>query len=84
MRELQCRVLGGVSRIATVYSGRCIVVMTHAEPIRAAVLHYRGMTLGDFARVRVDPASTTTILIDGGRGSLVGENETADAAMVAA
>jgi broad specificity phosphatase PhoE len=61
MRELQSRVLAGLSRLAKAYPGQCIAVVTHAEPARAAVLHYRGIPLGEFARVAIDPGSCTTL-----------------------
>jgi broad specificity phosphatase PhoE len=61
MRELQSRVLGGLTHLAKAHPGRCIAVVTHAEPARAAVLHYRGMSLGEFARVEIDPGSCTTL-----------------------
>jgi broad specificity phosphatase PhoE len=69
MRELQSRVLAGLSRLAKARPGQCIAVVTHAEPVRAAVLHYRGMSLGQFARVEVDPSSCTTLKFDGKRTS---------------
>jgi len=71
MRELQSRVLAGLSRLAKAHPGQCIAVVTHAEPARAAVLHYRGMSLGEFARVEIDPGSCTTLEFDGEQGSIV-------------
>lgn len=61
MRELQSRVLGGLTHLAKAHPGQRIAVVTHAEPARAAVLHYRGMSLGEFARVEIDPGSCTTL-----------------------
>jgi broad specificity phosphatase PhoE len=71
MRALQSRVLAGLSRLAKAHPGRCIAVVTHAEPVRAAILHYRGMSLGEFARVEIDPGSCTTLKFDGERGAIV-------------
>src|SRR5260370_34830602 len=68
MRELQSRVLAGLSRLAKAHPGQCIAVVTHAEPARAAVLHYRGMSLGEFARVEIDPGSCTPLKFAGGGG----------------
>ena len=69
MRELQSRVLGGLTHLAKAHPGQCIAVVTHAEPARAAVLHYRGMSLGEFARVEINPGSCTTLKFDGERTS---------------
>ena len=49
----------------------CIAVVTHAEPARAAVLHYLGISLGEFARVEIDPGSCTTLKFDEERGAIV-------------
>jgi probable phosphoglycerate mutase len=83
MRELQSRVLAGLSRLATVHPCRCIAVVTHAEPARAAVLHYRGISLGEFARVEIDPGSCTTLKFDGEQGAIVSEYAHAEAMMLA-
>jgi broad specificity phosphatase PhoE len=73
VHELQSRVLAGLSRLKKAHPDQCIAVVTHAEPARAAVLHYRGIPLGEFARVRIDPGSCTTLQLDGGHGAIVGE-----------
>lgn len=70
MRELQSRVLAGLSRLATAHPGQCIAVVTHAEPARAAVLYYRGIPLGEFARVEIEPGSCTTLKFEGVRGEI--------------
>jgi len=82
MRELQSRVLAGLSRLAKAHPGQCIAVVTHAEPARAAVLHYRGISLGEFARVEIDPGSCTTLKFDGERGE-ISEYVDAEAMMLA-
>jgi probable phosphoglycerate mutase len=71
MRELQSRVLAGLSRLAKAHPGQCIAVVTHAEPARAAVLHYCGISLREFARIEIDPGSCTTLNFDGEHGAIV-------------
>ena len=70
MRDVQSRVLAGLSRLATAPPGECIAVITHAEPVRAAVLHYLGFPLGEFARVEIGPGSCTTLHLGRDRGEL--------------
>ena len=82
MHELQSRVLAGLSRLAKAHPGQCIAVVTHAEPARAAVLHYRGISLGEFARVEIDPGSCTTLKFDGERDE-ISEYVDAEAMMLA-
>jgi broad specificity phosphatase PhoE len=84
MHELRSRVLTGLSRLASAYRGQCIAVVTHAEPIRAVVLHYRGISLDEFARVQIDPGSCTMVGFDRGRGVIARENANIEAMMLAA
>jgi broad specificity phosphatase PhoE len=74
MRELQRRVLGYLHYLATTYDGEDVVIVTHAEPIRAAVLHYLQRSLDDFATVQIAPASVTTILVRGRSGDIITNN----------
>ncbi len=83
MHELQRRVLAGLSRLAKAHPGACIAVVTHAEPARAAVLHYRGIPVGEFARVEIDPGSCTTLKFDGEQGAIVSGYAHAEAMMLA-
>jgi probable phosphoglycerate mutase len=83
MRELQSRVLAGLSRLAKAHPGQCIAVVTHAEPARAAVLNYRGISLGEFARVEIDPGSCTTLKFDGEQGAIVSEYAHGETMMLA-
>ncbi len=61
IREVQNRMLAHLARVCAAYRGERILVVSHAEPIRAAILHYLGLSPDDFLRVRIDPASVTTI-----------------------
>lgn len=83
IHELQSRVLAGLLRLAERYPDQRITVVTHAEPIRAAVLHYCGIPLGEFARVDIAPGSRTTLKFDGERGNF-SEYIKAEAVMPAA
>src|SRR5205814_4109461 len=71
MRELQRRVVGHLHDVAKAYDGEEVVIVTHAEPIRAAVLHCLGLSLDEFPSVQIAPASVTTILVRGRSGEIV-------------
>jgi probable phosphoglycerate mutase len=61
MPELQRRVVDHIEALRTgPQNGACLIV-THAEPIRAALLHYRGMDLDRFAELVVPPASISLL-----------------------
>ena len=66
MIALQTRVVAHIEQLRAL--GGPIVVVSHAEPIRAAVLHYLQWSLDDFHSVAIDPASVSTISLEGSRG----------------
>lgn len=61
MRELQTRVIGHLESMHTAAPNGRVLLVSHAEPIRAAILHCLGLPLDDFGRVDIAPASITTI-----------------------
>jgi broad specificity phosphatase PhoE len=64
MQELQARVVGHLDRICVRYSDETIAIVSHAEPIRAAILHYRQIRLDDFLSVEIETASVSTMNAD--------------------
>ncbi len=75
MAELQHRVVRHLEATAARLPRARIALVSHAETIRAAVLHFRGMALDDFARIEIAPASITTLAF-GERGcDVVGINQ---------
>src|SRR6185312_7238086 len=61
MRKLQDRVLAHLARLRQSHAGRTVALVTHAEPIRAVLLHAAGLSLDDFARIDVQPGSVTRL-----------------------
>lgn len=45
------------------HSGRVLVLVTHAEVIRAAVMHYLQVPIDLYARIEISPASLTWLLM---------------------
>ena len=66
MVSVQTRVVGHIERLRAL--GGSIVIVTHAEPIRAALMHYLALPLDAFHSVEIDPASISTISLEGSRG----------------
>jgi probable phosphoglycerate mutase len=64
MRELQGRVVQHLESMRDDTCDGAIVVVSHAEPIRAALLHYANIALDDFLAIAVDPASISTLYFD--------------------
>jgi broad specificity phosphatase PhoE len=64
MAELQRRILAHLQVLHEASPGGRIVLVSHAEVIRAAVLHALRMPLDDFARIEIAPASISTLAVD--------------------
>ena len=61
MGELQLRVLGYLDWLAVQFPNESIVLVTHAEPIRAVLLHERGLPLDAFLQIEVPLGSVTMV-----------------------
>jgi broad specificity phosphatase PhoE len=64
MRSLQRRVVQHLDQLRDDASDGCVLIVSHAEPIRAALMHYASIPLDDFLLVTVDPASVSTLCCD--------------------
>jgi len=59
MAELQDRVVAHIEALLT--TGATTIIVTHAEPIRAALLHYRDAPLDRYAEIEVAPGSVSVL-----------------------
>jgi len=69
MAEVQKRTVEHVEQLRS--GPGSIVIVSHAEPIRAALLHYLKIPLDLFHTVAIDPASISTICLEGGARGVV-------------
>lgn len=67
--EVQSRLLGELLHIHATEPGGQFVMVSHAEPIRAILLHILGLSADSWSRIEIAPASISTIMLDetGGR-----------------
>jgi probable phosphoglycerate mutase len=68
--DMQTRMVGTVDRLRTEHAGKLVVVVSHADPIRALVAHAMGTHLDLFQRIVVSPCSLTGIAY-GSEGPIV-------------
>jgi probable phosphoglycerate mutase len=61
MRELQIRIVGYLVWLAARHPNDRIVIVTHAEPIRAVLLHERRLPVDAFMQIDVPLASVTIL-----------------------
>jgi broad specificity phosphatase PhoE len=59
-RAIQARVLAYLDELSSTFSGT-LVLVTHAEIIRAALLQLLGMSADEFMRIEIAPASLTIL-----------------------
>lgn len=79
IRGAQVRAVDATERLAAAHPGGTLVLVSHADVIKAVVAHHLGMGLDLFQRLVISPASSTTILLpDGGHPLLLGLNDTSD------
>ena len=64
MIELQSRFTNWMEEIRRRYAGEKIVVVSHQDPIKAAVAYYAGLHSDTFSRFHISPAATTVIRVD--------------------
>ena len=64
--EMQARICDAVARLAAEHEGGTIVVVSHADPIKAAVAAAVGTHLDLFQRIVISPCSVTVVAY--GRG----------------
>jgi len=76
MQELQTRVLRHIYQTSSARPDGRIVMVSHAEPIRAAVLHVLKLSLDEFWRIEIAPASVSTLIIQDDSAEFIAVNET--------
>jgi probable phosphoglycerate mutase len=61
--EAQRRMVACIARLAARHRGQAIALVSHAEPIRCALLHYQRLSLDQWDRIEVAPASVSQVLV---------------------
>ena len=59
LATMQARMVGALEAVVLDHPGELVVVVSHADPIKAAIAHYTGVHLDLFQRIMVSPASVT-------------------------
>jgi probable phosphoglycerate mutase len=61
--EMQTRMTDATVELATRHRGQRIVLVSHADPIKAAVTHFAGTHLDLFQRTVISPCSISSVLL---------------------
>jgi probable phosphoglycerate mutase len=76
LAEMQARIVGCLEAVVAEHPGEMVVVVSHADPIKAAIAHYTGLHLDLFQRIVVSPASVTAFVLSAHGAALVKCNDT--------
>jgi probable phosphoglycerate mutase len=82
MLGMQARVVGAVRDLAGRHPGKSIVVVSHADPIKAVVADALGMYFDMFQRIVVSPASVSAVCYTGSEPSVIAVNWTGSPAQL--
>ena len=75
MRQVQRRVVEAIMEMRQQHPGDNVVVVSHGDVIRAALVFALGMPLDFYARIEVATASLSTVRIDGNGIRVIAVNE---------
>ncbi len=76
LAAMQSRMVAALEGVVAAHPGEIVVVVSHADPIKAAIAHFGGMHLDLFQRVIVSPASVTVFEFSGHGVAMVKCNDT--------
>lgn len=83
-REMQTRVTDTVARLRERHPGETLVLVSHADPIKAAVADATGTPLDLFQRLVISPCSVTAIAYGAGGPMVLSVNSLGDLAQLRA
>ena len=76
LAEMQTRMVTTLEAVVARHPGELVVVVSHADPIKAAIAHYTGVHLDLFQRIVVSPASVTVFELSTHGAAMVKCNDT--------
>jgi len=74
MAEAQQRIVAHLINVHSSHPGGRVVLVSHCDVIRAAVLHYIGISLDDYDAVEIAPAAVTGLELNGRGGKVLALN----------
>lgn len=76
MLQVQFRFVAALQSLCEKHAGETVLVVSHADAIRAALAHYLGIALDLFQRIEISPASITAIQLDSFGPKILKVNDT--------
>jgi probable phosphoglycerate mutase len=63
MLEAQVRIVGVMEQLRGRYTDRTVILVSHSDVIKAALLYHLGLPIDAYARFEVEPASISTLVV---------------------
>ncbi|HEX2135702.1 MAG TPA: histidine phosphatase family protein [Microvirga sp.] len=63
MLEAQARIVRAMERLRAAYAERSVVLVSHGDVLKAALLYHLGLPIDAYARFDIDPASVSTLAV---------------------
>jgi broad specificity phosphatase PhoE len=63
MLEAQARIVTAMERLRMAYRDKTVVLVSHCDVIKAALLYHLGLPIDAYGRIEVEPASISTVAI---------------------
>jgi broad specificity phosphatase PhoE len=76
MIEVQARVVAYLEALRRLYQSARLIIVSHSDVIKAAILFHIGLSLDLFSRIEIAPGSISTLAIGAWGAKLVSLNET--------
>ena len=63
MLEVQGRIVGAMEQLRGRYAERSVILVSHSDVIKAALLYHLGLPIDAYGRFEVEPASISTLVV---------------------
>ncbi len=75
MLEAQARIVKAMEETRRLHPGRSVVLVSHSDVIKAALLYHLGMPIDAYSRIEIEPASVSTLVVGDWGSKVVRLNE---------
>jgi broad specificity phosphatase PhoE len=75
MQQVQSRILSAMESLRRRYGEASVLLVSHGDVIKAAILHHLGLSLDHYGRFDIDPASISTLVLGDWGSRLLRLNE---------
>jgi len=75
MLDAQVRIVCAIEQLRNLHLGQSVILVSHGDVIKAALLYYLGMPIDSHMRLEISPASITTLVVGDWGASVLRMNE---------